>query len=209
MKYSAVLACCLALGCSSAGQSHEDAWEQKVRAAEERHRKAFLANDTAALEATPGYYVGICRPTGQPPTSLMRCLMASTIAFAFLTRPAVLPAQTVMADLWMGDDDFHQGAFRQTIGVEFESWMQMSRDMSERFPLQDYDIYEWYLRQGTLASVTRALAGRVPTWHNFVRHPTYDTFWVARSLPRRSSVAVPTLVRVDDRQRRRLGSEAD
>ena len=50
MKYSAVLACCLALGCSSAGQSHEDAWEQKVRAAEERHRKAFLANDTAALD---------------------------------------------------------------------------------------------------------------------------------------------------------------
>ena len=32
MKCSAVLACCLALACSSAGQSHADAWEQKVRA---------------------------------------------------------------------------------------------------------------------------------------------------------------------------------
>jgi hypothetical protein len=50
MNYSAVLACCLALGCSSAEQSHEDAWEQKVRAAEERHRKAFLGNDAAALD---------------------------------------------------------------------------------------------------------------------------------------------------------------
>jgi hypothetical protein len=51
MKYSAVLACGLLLGCSSPSvQPHEDGWEQKVRAAEERHRKAFLVNDTAALD---------------------------------------------------------------------------------------------------------------------------------------------------------------
>jgi hypothetical protein len=51
MKYSAVLACSLVLGCSSAGGPHEDGWEQRVRAAEERHRKAFLANDTTVLDA--------------------------------------------------------------------------------------------------------------------------------------------------------------
>ncbi len=111
--------------------------------------------------------------------------------------PAVraLSPQGVMADLWMGDDDFHQGAFRQTIGVEFESWMQMSKDMSVRFPIPVYDTYDWYLEQGTPAALTKLLDGRVPTWNNFVQHPTYDTFWVARSLPPKlTTVAVPTLI---------------
>jgi uncharacterized protein len=111
--------------------------------------------------------------------------------------PAVraLSPQGVMADLWMGDDDFHQGAFRQTIGVEFESWMQMSRNMSDRFRIPTYDTYDWYLEQGTPDSLTKRLDGRVPTWNNFVQHPTYDTFWVARSLPPKlTTVAVPTLI---------------
>lgn len=105
--------------------------------------------------------------------------------------------QAVMADLWMGDDDFHQGAFRQTIGVEFESWMQLSMDMSRRFPIPDHDTFGWYLRQGSLASITKLLGDSVPTWTAFTLHPTYDTFWVNRSLPRqleRAQVRVPTLI---------------
>ena len=102
--------------------------------------------------------------------------------------------QGVMADLWMGDDDFHQGAFRQSIGLEFESWMQLSDDMSDRFDIPDYDTFEWYLER-PLAAITRELEGRVPTWTNFVRHPAYDSFWVARSLPRQlHRVTVPTLI---------------
>ena len=103
--------------------------------------------------------------------------------------------QAVMADLWMGDDDFHQGAFRMPIGLEFESWMQMSPDMSKRYGIPDYDTFGWYLRVGTLDSITKLLRGRVPTWDAFVQHPAYDSFWVNRALPRRSLVIesrVPT-----------------
>jgi putative CocE/NonD family hydrolase len=105
--------------------------------------------------------------------------------------------QAVMADLWMGDDDFHQGAFRQTIGLEFESWMQLSRNLGERLPISDYDTYDWYLPQ-TLDSLTKRLRGRVPTWTAFAEHPVYDTFWVNRALPRQleqaGSTRVPTLI---------------
>ena len=53
MKYSALLACSLALGCAGPALSDADAdaWEQKVRAAEERHRKAFFANDEATIDS--------------------------------------------------------------------------------------------------------------------------------------------------------------
>lgn len=51
MKYFALLACGLALGCAGPAPANGDAWEQKVRAAEERHRMAFLANDEATLDS--------------------------------------------------------------------------------------------------------------------------------------------------------------
>ena len=106
--------------------------------------------------------------------------------------------QAVMADLWMGDDDFHQGAFRMSIGLEFESWMQLSRDLSKRYGIHEYDTFGWYLRVGTLDSITKRLRGRVPTWTTFVQHPAYDSFWVNRALPRQLDAAkgttVPTLI---------------
>jgi uncharacterized protein len=106
--------------------------------------------------------------------------------------------QAVMADLWMGDDDFHQGAFRMSIGLEYESWMQLSRDMSQRYGIDRYDTFDWYRDVGTLDSITKRLRGRVPTWTNFIKHPAYDSFWVNRSLPRQldsvGGTTVPTLI---------------
>src|SRR4051812_23843422 len=114
--------------------------------------------------------------------------------------PALLAAspQAVMADLWVGDDDFHQGAFRMPIGLEFESWMQLSNDLSKRYGIPDYDTFGWYLRVGTLDSITALLRGRVPTWTTFIQHPAYDSFWVNRALPPQLEAAggttVPTLI---------------
>jgi len=110
--------------------------------------------------------------------------------------PAVkaISPQAPMTDTWMGDDFFHQGAFRLTYGFEYGSEMELSRDMSLPPPTGGYDTYDWYLAQGPLSSLTRLLAGRSPSWTNFVAHPAYDAFWRARALPTYlRKLTVPTL----------------
>ncbi len=110
--------------------------------------------------------------------------------------PAVkaISPQAPMTDTWMGDDFFHQGAFRLSYGFEYSTALELSRDESEPVPIDRYDTFDWYLAAGPLSNLTRLLGGRVPTWINFTRHPTYDAFWKARALPAYlARLSVPTL----------------
>jgi putative CocE/NonD family hydrolase len=110
--------------------------------------------------------------------------------------PAVkaISPQAPMTDTWMGDDFFHQGAFRLSYGFEYSTDLELSKDQSAPVPIDRYDTYDWYLAQGSLAALTTRLAGRVPTWTNFTRHPGYDAFWRARALPTYlTQLTVPTL----------------
>jgi uncharacterized protein len=110
--------------------------------------------------------------------------------------PAVkaISPQAPMTDTWMGDDFFHYGAFRLSYGFEYSSDLELSNDESVPIPIDRYDTYDWYLGQGSLANLTALLAGRVPTWINFTKHPTYDEFWRARALPTYlTRLTVPTL----------------
>jgi len=103
--------------------------------------------------------------------------------------------QAPMGDTWMGDDFFHQGAFRQSYGVEYVWEMEASRDQEGPPNLGRYDTFEWYLSFPTLGALAQAIgAERWPTWRRFVEHAAYDTAWQARSLPRYfTHTTVPTL----------------
>lgn len=106
---------------------------------------------------------------------------------------AVSP-QAPMTDTWMGDDFFHYGAFRLSYGFEYAAGMELSNDGSAPVPIDRYDTYDWYLAQGPLANLSQLLAGRVPTWTAFTKHPTYDAFWKSRALPGYlTQLTVPTL----------------
>jgi uncharacterized protein len=110
--------------------------------------------------------------------------------------PAIkaISPQAPMTDTWMGDDFFHHGAFRLSYGFEYSASLELSNDQSIPLPIDRYDTYDWYLAQGTLAHLTSLLGGRVPSWTNFTRHPTYDAFWRERALPTYlTRVNVPTL----------------
>ncbi len=90
--------------------------------------------------------------------------------------------QACMGDTWMGDDFFHNGAFRLSYGYEYAALMESSRDnvngMFDRF-----DMFDWYLRLGTLSHANeRYLHGKIPTWNNFVAHPAYDEFWKSHAM---------------------------
>jgi len=113
--------------------------------------------------------------------------------------PAIkaISPQAPMTDTWMGDDFFHQGAFRLSYGFEYAGSMELSTDspLSGDLGIASWDTYDWYAHLGSLANVDRLyFHGKVPTWKAFVAHPAYDRFWQQRAVQRiLKSPQVPTL----------------
>ena len=108
---------------------------------------------------------------------------------------AVVP-QASPADMWIGDDFHHNGAFRLSYGLEYVYRMESSKEFSNPAAIIDtYDTYEWYLRLGPLTNVdARYFHGKFPTWKDFVEHPDYDAFWKRQAFaPWLTRVTVPTL----------------
>ncbi|MGH9415908.1 MAG: CocE/NonD family hydrolase [Terriglobales bacterium] len=85
--------------------------------------------------------------------------------------------QASPADMFLGDDFHHNGAFRLSYGFEYAAMMETGKtDVNFQFPV--YDTFGWYLQLGPLSNVNKnVLHGRLPTWNNFVAHPNYDAFW--------------------------------
>ncbi len=86
--------------------------------------------------------------------------------------------QAPMTDTWLGDDFFHNGAFRQSYGYEYVKMMETSKEDSE--VSFDKDAYDWYLEKGALGKITELNNEKFPTWNAFVAHPAYDDYWQAR-----------------------------
>jgi putative CocE/NonD family hydrolase len=111
--------------------------------------------------------------------------------------PAVraISPQAPMTDTWMGDDFFHQGAFRLSYGFEYAGAMELSNDQSVPLPIGSWDTYDWYLQLGALTKVdVKYFHGKVPTWEAFTAHPAYDAYWKTRAVQRvLRSPTVPTL----------------
>jgi hypothetical protein len=85
--------------------------------------------------------------------------------------------QASPADMFLGDDFHHNGAFRLSYGLEYVARMETGKIQSH-FDFDKYDTFDWYLSLGPLSDVDkRYFHGEKPTWNNFVQHPNYDSFW--------------------------------
>lgn len=106
---------------------------------------------------------------------------------------AVSP-QASPADMWMGDDFHHNGAFRLSYGFEYATMMESGKDV-QQFRMDAYDTYDWYLRLGSLKTVNDSLLkGRIPTWNDFSQRPNYDAFWQRQAMKGYlTRVTIPTL----------------
>ena len=101
--------------------------------------------------------------------------------------------QAPMTDTWLGDDFFHNGAFRQSYGYEYVRMMETSKENSD--VSLDKDAYDWYLEKGSLGKITELNEGKFPTWNSFVAHPAYDSYWQARGFANKyGATHVATLV---------------
>ena len=106
---------------------------------------------------------------------------------------AVSP-QASPADMYLGDDFHHNGAFRLSYGFEYAARMETSKE-NAAFRFDAFDTYEWYLRLGPLSAVNdKYLLGKIPTWNDYVAHPNYDAFWQKQAMaPYLVRVTVPAL----------------
>lgn len=101
--------------------------------------------------------------------------------------------QAPMTDTWLGDDFFHNGAWRQSYGHEYAKMMETNKENTD--VSFDIDAYDWYLRLGSLSKLTSDLQNKLPTYNAFVAHPAYDDYWKARGAGNYlKKTSVPTLV---------------
>ncbi len=92
--------------------------------------------------------------------------------------------QASPADMFLGDDFHHNGAFRLSYGFEYAAMMETGKT-NYTFHFDQYDTYDWYLKLGPLSNVNaKYLHGTLPTWNDFVAHPNYDEFWKKQAFPR-------------------------
>src|SRR5258708_2071384 len=139
------------------------------------------------------------------PNNNGRVGMAGTSYGAWLTvmgmldpHPALRAAvpQASPADMWIGDDFHHNGAFRLSYGFEYAYRMESSKEMSDVSTVIDtFDAYDWYLKLGPLSNgKEKYLRTQLPTWNAFINHPDYDPFWQRQGVaPCLNRVTVPKL----------------
>ncbi len=103
-----------------------------------------------------------------------------------------------MVDGWMGDDWFHNGAFRAEGALEFTYNQQATRGSTEKWWSDTYDSYEAWLRGGSAGSIA-ASRGLEQTgfWRQLAAHPAYDAWWQEQAMDRllaKEPLSVPMLI---------------
>src|SRR5207237_5553477 len=82
-----------------------------------------------------------------------------------------------MVDGWMGDDWFHNGAFRQQ-NITYVYEQEATRDTSSLWWSTNYDDYDMYMRAGSAGELGRQRGmDQIGFWRKLTEHPAYDKFW--------------------------------
>ena len=121
-----------------------------------------------------------------------------TAAMAMLDPHPALKAvseQASPADMFIGDDFHHNGAFRLSYGFEYAYLTEATHENSE-YKFNPPDTFDWYLKVGALRNIqAKVMRDTVlPSWRDFATHPNYDGFWKRQSMrPSLTRVTVPTL----------------
>jgi putative CocE/NonD family hydrolase len=103
--------------------------------------------------------------------------------------------QASPADMYLGDDFHHNGAFRLSYGLEYSARMETSKQ-NEAFDFDRFDTFDWFLRLGPIANFNKKYVHeKLPTWNDFVEHPNYDEFWQRQAVtPYLKQANIPNLV---------------
>ncbi|PYY17330.1 MAG: glutaryl-7-ACA acylase [Acidobacteria bacterium] len=82
-----------------------------------------------------------------------------------------------MVDGWMGDDWFHNGAFREQ-NMPYIYEQESSRKNDFKWWRSHYDDYDEFIQAGSAGELGRQHAlEQTGFWRKIVEHPSYDSFW--------------------------------
>jgi uncharacterized protein len=82
-----------------------------------------------------------------------------------------------MVDGWMGDDWFHNGAFRQQ-GMSYIYNQEATRKNEATWWTSHADDYDMFMEAGSAGELgKRRGLEQIGFWRKLLQHPTYDAFW--------------------------------
>lgn len=103
-----------------------------------------------------------------------------------------------MVDGWIGDDWFHNGAFRQDGTLQYIYAQEATRSNDQTWWSGVHDTYDEFLRAGSAGAMaaSRGLE-QLGFWRAIVAHPAYDSFWQDQAVDKllaKEPLKVPMLI---------------
>ena len=102
-----------------------------------------------------------------------------------------------MVDGWMGDDWFHNGAFREE-NMPYIYEQEGTRKNEQHWWVSNYDDYDMYLQAGSAGELGRRRGlQQVGFWNKLLAHPSYDSWWEQQAMDKilaAQPLKVPTML---------------
>ncbi len=87
-----------------------------------------------------------------------------------------------MVDGWMGDDWFHNGAFREQ-NMPYVYEQEATRDNRAKWWTNHFDDYDLFMEAGSAGELGRRHGlEQVGFWRKILEHPSYDSFWQQQAM---------------------------
>jgi len=122
-----------------------------------------------------------------------------TLTALFNPHPALKVAVPMnpMVDGWIGDDWFHNGAFRQQ-NMPYMHDQEATRKSEVHWWTTHFDDYDAYMEAGSAGELGRRHGlEQVGFWRKILEHPAYDAFWREQAVDKllaSEPLAVPTML---------------
>ncbi|HKZ72432.1 MAG TPA: CocE/NonD family hydrolase [Steroidobacteraceae bacterium] len=103
-----------------------------------------------------------------------------------------------MVDGWIGDDWFHNGAFRQDAVLQYVYDQEATRKNEQKWWSGTRDTYDEYLRAGSAGAMAESRGlEQTGFWRALAEHPAYDSFWQNQAVDKllaKEPLKVPMLI---------------
>jgi uncharacterized protein len=87
-----------------------------------------------------------------------------------------------MVDGWMGDDWFHNGAFREQ-NMPYVYEQEATRDNKVKWWTNHFDDYDLFMEAASAGELGRRHGlEQVGFWRKILEHPSYDSFWQQQAM---------------------------
>lgn len=105
--------------------------------------------------------------------------------------------QSPMVDGWIGDDWFHNGAYRQ-VNFDYLTSQTGQKGDGDDVAMGGADVYEAYLRAGSAGDFARLYGlDKLPAYQKVHEHPAYDDYWSLQAVDKwlaARPLKVPTML---------------